>query len=139
VIGSWPTLTMSLPAEPATPSLVRERLHGWLAGLAWPSEAAADVVLAVSEAVSNAAEHAYPEGRSGTVDVVARAVTSADGARRIVTGVADHGSWRPSPDRPTYRGHGFAVMRACMCEVEVEPGKSGTMVVLVSVPMVAPT
>lgn len=130
---SWPTLTISLPADPVTPSVVRNRLYDWLAALAWPHEAAEDVVLAISEAVSNASEHAYPTGRSGTVDVVARAVTAPDGQRRIVTGVADHGCWRPSPDFQAYRGHGLAVMHACMHQVDVEPGESGTTVVLVSV------
>lgn len=124
---------MSLPADPVTPSVVRGRLRGWLAGLGWPVEEAEDVVLAVSEAVSNAAEHAYPAGRSGPVDVVARAVGLGNGHRRVVVGVADHGCWRPEPDYQAFRGHGFAVMHASMHRVEIEPAATGTTVVLISV------
>lgn len=125
-------LTISLPADLVTPSVVRERLRGWLTGQAWPEAASDDIVLAVSEAVSNATEHAYPAGWAGTVDVVARAVAGPDGQRRVVVGVADHGGWRPKPQFQAYRGHGLAVMHACMHRVEVEPGESGTTVVLVS-------
>jgi len=129
----WPTLTMSLPADAVTPSVVRERLRGWLAELNWPVEAAEDIVLAVSEAVSNVAEHAYPCGAAGPVELLVRAVTEPGGSRRVLAGVADHGHWRPEPDSQAYRGHGLAVMHASMHRVEVDGGATGTTVLLTSV------
>lgn len=132
------TLTMSLPADPVTPSVVRERLLAWLADLTWPAEEAEDVVLAVSEAVSNAAEHAYASGVAGSVDLVARAVVEPGGRRRVVVGVADRGRWRPEPEFQAYRGHGLTVMHATMHRVEVERNSAGTTVVLTSVAVPPP-
>ena len=44
---------------------IRTQVRGWLAPLVLPGDAEDDMVLAVSEAATNCAEHAYPAGTSG--------------------------------------------------------------------------
>ena len=56
VAGRW---RLRAPASLATPRRVRAELRRWLVALRWSEEEAADIVLAVDEAVSNAVEHAY--------------------------------------------------------------------------------
>jgi hypothetical protein len=52
-------LRLALPADPIVISVARQQVHRWLVGLSWPSGQLDDIVLAVSEAVSNAIEYAY--------------------------------------------------------------------------------
>ena len=48
-----------LPANPVAIPVARYQVRRWLAALSWPAAALDDIVLAVSEAVTNAVEHAY--------------------------------------------------------------------------------
>ena len=54
-----PPLELQVSADGRAPGLVRAELGRWLAAQAWPDEDLEDLVFAVSEAVSNAAEHPY--------------------------------------------------------------------------------
>ena len=67
----------TLPAAATTAWLVRERFTTWLAALGWPVLAVEDVVFAVSEAVSNCAEHAYAPGTPDAVVEISAAVEPA--------------------------------------------------------------
>jgi anti-sigma regulatory factor (Ser/Thr protein kinase) len=161
----------TLPAAATTSWLVRERFTTWLAALGWPVLAVEDVVFAVSEAVSNCAEHAYPPGTPDAVVEISAVVEPApagqdqradpdagDGhgqresgqhradARYLQTGqrlriqVRDHGTWRPVPPDPSYRGRGLQMMIALMRDVVIhhsDTGRSGTEITLVS-PTVVP-
>jgi serine/threonine-protein kinase RsbW len=124
-------LVMVLLADVSSPSIVRERFRSWLAGLGWPGHAAADVTAAASEAVSNAVEHAYPRP-IGEIHVVARQFTEADGGRRIMVGVSDHGRWRTPAADPGHRGHGVPMMYACMDDVQFDRDDGGTTVMMTS-------
>jgi hypothetical protein len=53
----------TVTAEPASASVARDRVSRWLRGAGWPPEPLEEVVYAVSEAVSNAIEHALPPGQ----------------------------------------------------------------------------
>lgn len=97
----------SLPANPAVVARARRQIRGWLSGLGWPEQALADLEYAVSEAVSNAVEHAYrSEPGSGVVEVAGVMEVTAvveelsDGTRRARVWVRDHGRWRPVPADP---------------------------------------
>ena len=59
-------LELQMPADGRAPGLVRAELKRWLAGRAWPDEDREDLEFAVSEAVSNSAEHAYRPDASVT-------------------------------------------------------------------------
>lgn len=128
--------------------VVRDRVRLWLAELGWPVEAAADIVLAVNEAVTNAVEHAYPGGGAGhLVEIEGRVefdvrgdwpgTGRGGGTRRVRVSVRDHGRWRPDvhnrSDLTRARGRGLAVMDAVMAEMTVTASAAtGTTVALLS-------
>ncbi|MCW2650436.1 MAG: serine/threonine-protein kinase RsbW [Mycobacterium sp.] len=91
---------------------------------------ASDVVLAVNEALANAAEFAYLlADYQGTMDVQAR--YDADEARLMVT-ISDSGVWRipaPSPEI-RIRGRGIPLMRALSDRARIETSSTGTQVCL---------
>jgi anti-sigma regulatory factor (Ser/Thr protein kinase) len=150
-----------VPAAATTAWAVREQFTEWLIALRWPALVIEDVVFAVSEAVSNCAEHAYPAdaldpvieidatietGETG--DVVERApvdqhrpdteARSTD--QRLRIRIRDHGTWSPVPPGPSYRGRGLQMMTALMDDVVIHHSgtdRPGTEVILVS-PTVTP-
>jgi serine/threonine-protein kinase RsbW len=133
-LGMSEAVRQVLPADAQAPSIVRRQLRRWLASLDWPPDEADDLLLAVSEVVSNAAEHAYPARRVGEVVVTADCVRQADGAR-VVVRVVDHGAWRPPPSWHENRRRGLPLIRACTESMEIDGGPNGTAVRLVSRPV----
>ena len=129
-------LRMTLPAELAAPSLTRERLSRWLSGHRWPAGQHDDLVLAVSEAVSNSVEHGYGVDHGTTVDggglVEVHGIVAAepDGRRRVVVTVVDHGTWLPPSPVRGNRRHGLPLMAACVDTLTVDGTDHGTTVVL---------
>lgn len=91
-----------------------------------------DVTLAVSEAVANAAEHAYFDSGSGpgTFDVDA----NYDNVSHALTvEVVDRGQWQTAsgntaPDRP--RGRGIQLMHALSDHASIRTSANGTRVCL---------
>jgi len=132
---------VALNAEWVAPSIVRGRVRNWLAAHRWPTAHAEELVLAVSEAVSNSIEHGYaiPAGsvaRSGEmVDVQGVVVVDADGFRHVVFTISDQGRWRAPTGKRTTRGHGMLIMRTCADDVAVDNSANGTSVVLRSRPV----
>ena len=57
------------PASPHHIGAIRAAVYHWLAPLALEDDTRDDVVLAVSEAASNAVEHAYPPTVGGVVEL----------------------------------------------------------------------
>jgi len=110
---------------------VREQFADWLRQCTELDETRfSDVVLAVNEALANAAEFAYLHaGGTGTIDV--DAVRHRDASTLTVT-VADQGSWRnPDPARQgRTRGRGIPLMRALADEVTIDTSALGTTVCL---------
>ena len=121
-------LEVRLAAVPASASVVRERLRGWLEDHGWPEPELDDVVLAVHEAVSNSVEHGYAGVEPGEVTVHGRILDDPAGRVAHVV-VRDGGRWRPARD-PGFRGRGLQVMRGCMARVEIRADASGTVVEL---------
>jgi PAS domain S-box-containing protein len=112
-------LRLRIPAEPVALQQVRRRLRRWLEIAEAPENVREDVVVAVSEAVSNSIRHAYGPS-SAWVEIEAEL---ADGEVELV--VRDRGRWR-SPRGEG--GRGIDLMRACMASVEIEQGPEGTVV-----------
>ena len=125
-------------ADVGAPSEVRRLLRQWLAGLSWPADETDDLLLAVSEAVSNSVDHAYPPGRPGEVEFEARCETDSTGARYAVLVVRDRGAWRPQPEWHENRRRGLQLMRACTGSLEVDPGELGTTIRMTSRPVPVP-
>ena len=129
--ASCPLLAMQLPAEPVAPSVARHRVGRWLTGLSWPPGQREDIVLALSEAVSNAAEHAYRDRAPGVIDIYGKIERAPDRQRWVTIIVRDHGRWRPTPINDENRRRGIPLMRACMDTVTIEHSDgTGTQVVL---------
>jgi anti-sigma regulatory factor (Ser/Thr protein kinase) len=132
-------LSLRVPADVHAPAAVRARLETWLAGLGWPEGPRDDLVLAISEAVSNSVEHGYDIGpdRPGSADEVTVTGSLLDGGaeRRVVLTVVDAGRWRPQPAVRDHRRHGLPIMRACAEELTVAGTQQGTTVVLRSLPV----
>jgi anti-sigma regulatory factor (Ser/Thr protein kinase) len=124
-VGPAP-LRIRLPAIPANLAVIRARLRTWLPAAQVAPSAAAEVLLAVGEAVSNAVEHAV-RGTAGDVEVevTARATTTG-----LALTVKDNGRWhaRPRSERSALRGHGSRLMNALVDTVTVTPTPQGTTV-----------
>lgn len=113
-------LEMRLQAEPRELSRLRRSLRVWLESANLPEQDAYDVLLAVSEAVGNAIEHAYdPSG--GFVHVI-----GVIRANDIEVVVRDEGRWRAP--RGSNRGRGRTLMQALTDESALETGTDGTVV-----------
>ncbi len=118
--------------------MARERVEVWLARQCWPAEESHDIVYAVSEAVTNVCEHAYPRQQAGTVEVIARVEHPTAHTRRVCVAVTDEGRWQHRATRPITRGRGLRVIRALMAGVRLRRGTDaapGTSLVLTSPPV----
>ena len=115
-------------ADPPTVAHVRDEFARWLRnGPGIDPTQACDVVLAVNEALANAAEFAYVEGGDGTVDLAA----ARDVARRSLTvTVSDRGHWRETNplNRQRCRGRGIPLMRTLADSVIIDTSGLGTSV-----------
>jgi serine/threonine-protein kinase RsbW len=141
-VTSDPRLAFVLPADLVASARVRTRLGAWLTAHGWPMAQRDDVVLAVSEAVSNGVEHGYGvrpgvDGQAGVVEVDAEVVPRADGTRQVEVTVRDHGEWQPHPHLRAHRRHGIPIMKACVAEFAIDGTATGTTVVLRSRPVPA--
>jgi serine/threonine-protein kinase RsbW len=127
-------LSLQLPADPIAPSVARNRVRHWLTASCWPPGQHEDIVLAVSEAVSNAIEHAYRDDQfPKVVDVSGEVEAVPGGQRRVTVIVRDHGRWRPPPLDHENRRRGIPLMRACVDTVTIgqpDDDRTGTAVVL---------
>jgi anti-sigma regulatory factor (Ser/Thr protein kinase) len=98
----------------------------WLAAIGVDGQLAFDIVLATSEAASNAIEHGHRcDGSRG----IAVDVDLVGGVLRVR--VRDAGRWR-KPTPPGERGRGLPIMRALMDRVEIERSVVGTVVTMES-------
>jgi len=123
--------TIRFGADPVQLAFFRSGLDRWLQQLQWPEDDRVDVILAVSEACTNAVKHAYRGGIPGDVDVVARLVLGPR-ERRVAVRVRDWGAWRPDTG---IGGFGLTTMRACMEKVVIKREPDGTVVSLTSGPV----
>jgi len=119
-----------LAAEPATLSLIRDRLRQWLKTHQWPDAELEDLILAVSEAASNVVEHAYPPGMWGNIEIDGRVTVVSGGARMAELTVRDRGCWRPIPERRENRRRGLPLMRAAVAELIIDSTNQGTNVTM---------
>lgn len=117
-------LALHFPADAREVAPVRHQLREWLHDSGFDEDEASDLVLAVSEAVNNSVEHAYPGPARGTVEV--RAAIGGDG--EVSVDVTDHGRWRVPPPALTMRGRGLLLMRESVDEVEIHRTANGTTV-----------
>jgi anti-sigma regulatory factor (Ser/Thr protein kinase) len=78
-----------LVAAPDAPSAARRSLAGFLTAVGWSRRA--DLATAVSEAVTNAAQHAYPDTDPGLIVLRAQLVSDQQCRLRVWACVSDRG------------------------------------------------
>jgi anti-sigma regulatory factor (Ser/Thr protein kinase) len=128
-----PTAERSVPADPGpfrsvlgegprSLSPTRRALHDWLLAAGADEDWIHEVLVAASEACTNALEHAYAGGAPGVVELQA---TMTAGSVEVV--IADSGVWKEPLDRGN-RGRGRDLMEHLMDRAVIESGPDGTVV-----------
>jgi anti-sigma regulatory factor (Ser/Thr protein kinase)/putative methionine-R-sulfoxide reductase with GAF domain len=115
-------LDLHLPADPKILAEIRLVLRRWLRHHGADDGQTMEITLAVSEACTNAIEHAYSPAPA---EFNLRAIAD-DGQVTFV--VADGGRWRAP--RGDDRGRGLTIIRAAMDDVEVNSSETGTEIVM---------
>jgi anti-sigma regulatory factor (Ser/Thr protein kinase) len=115
-------LDLHLPADPKILAEIRLALRRWLRHHGASDSETMEITLAVSEACTNAIEHAYSPAPA---EFTLRAAASGGQMTFVVT---DAGRWRAP--RGQGRGRGLTIIRAAMDEVEVNSSESGTEIVM---------
>jgi anti-sigma regulatory factor (Ser/Thr protein kinase)/anti-anti-sigma regulatory factor len=111
-----PELHLDLPGEAGTVRAARRAFSDWLSQLDPLLLDQDALLLATTEIVTNAVEHAYPPGQPGPVEFHAR--LGAGG--QLECRVADHGTWQvPDPDLP-WRGQGLMVAAHLVDQLQVQ-------------------
>ncbi|MGH3798699.1 MAG: ATP-binding protein [Pseudonocardiaceae bacterium] len=116
-----PPLRAEAVATAHNATALRRQFHDWLA-LDLPTHVIGDLVLAVYEAIVNAAEHAYPDHRPGSVQLEAHRA-----AGYILIAVSDQGRWRAATDGG-FRGRGIHLMRLLTQHIHTRCDHRGTVV-----------
>jgi serine phosphatase RsbU (regulator of sigma subunit)/anti-sigma regulatory factor (Ser/Thr protein kinase)/anti-anti-sigma regulatory factor len=110
-----PPLALERPAVRDSLAPMREAFTGWLDSFGPVEDDRQSLEMAVSEAVTNAIEHAYPSGGAGLVRLAA--IVLPDGFLEV--NVADWGRWREPGTADDGRGHGLLVIGQLADEMEV--------------------
>lgn len=100
-------LHLRRPAAPGELRGIRRAVDEWACANQLSADDAADLQLALGEAVANGVEHAYRNGTVGTVELE----LELQPGRVVSVRVCDTGCWRPVPDQPGYRGRGIAMIQ----------------------------
>jgi GAF domain-containing protein/PAS domain-containing protein/anti-sigma regulatory factor (Ser/Thr protein kinase) len=97
----------SLPTQVEVLHEFRTELGEWLTHQHRDTDSRNDILLAVTEACTNAIEHAYLNAATGSLIVD---VSSHE--RHLVVTVVDQGTWLPRPSSNQDRGRGIAIMQS---------------------------
>lgn len=110
--------------------VLRRALQRWLEGTVDDEDVVDDLTLAASEALENAADHAF-SGRPGpgTMTVPARAEGVGPHSTVVVT-VTDDGSWRTADADRGHRGRGLSMIAQLTDDHSVTSTPGGTTVSL---------
>lgn len=105
---------------------LRDLLTAWLAEAGACEELADRIVLAMSEAATNAMTHAYRHRTTGTV----RLTAEREPGRMVAVTIADTGRWKPARPTEGNGGRGVMMMQECADEVRINRTPEGTRVTL---------
>ncbi|GLZ46391.1 anti-sigma regulatory factor [Actinomycetospora sp. NBRC 106375] len=122
-------LHLEAPATPSDVGRLRRAVRRWLRGhLSEDEDVVDNLTLAVSEALENAAEHAYADqDEAGTMTLSGQWDPTG---RALVITVSDAGRWRAPTGSNGYRGRGLALIEELAAAYTVDPGPGGTTVTL---------
>ena len=119
-----PSFHRIIERDPGALAPARAALRTWLDVHQVPEGIVEELILASSEALANAVEHAHPTPE-GSIEFDGW----IDGAR-VVVHVADDGRWSERDPDPV-RGNGLLIMRTLMDEVVVDREADGTRIELI--------
>ena len=114
-------LTLELPSEPSALRSLRALLNRWLAQAEVSDADVYAIVMACSEACTNAIEHAG----AAPDETISFDATLSDGEVDVV--VIDRGRWRDERP-PSEQGRGLQLIDALMDDVRLETTSDGTTV-----------
>jgi serine/threonine-protein kinase RsbW len=117
------SLSVEIPAEPASLAKLRRELEQWLEETGVPPDVVFGVVAAVSEAAANAVEHA---------EAPQKAVVELEAERdrdRLTVRIRDHGRWR-EPRLDSGRNRGLLLINGLMSHVDIDRTSTGTVVTM---------
>jgi anti-sigma regulatory factor (Ser/Thr protein kinase) len=119
-VGDRPrTFSTSIRSDPQHLRAARYGLRDWLEVVGVTGPTRDDVLLAASEAMTNARDHAYQGADEGEIVLNARVV---DG--RIELTVRDRGRWAPSVHSPI-RGRGLSIIASVADEFQLDVTPQG--------------
>jgi serine/threonine-protein kinase RsbW len=128
------TVELRFPPYAEHLALVRLALTGVAAVAEAPEELLADLKLAVTEACTNAIQHAYPDGVGDSAQVIVRFRLGPD---EITVEVEDGGigfdasSRLPAPNRPAPQGGmGLWIISALIQDLQIESGAGGSRIAM---------
>lgn len=116
------TLSLTIPADPRSLAGVRRALGRWLRAAGVSDGDAFEILVACGEAASNAIAHAYPPGEAHFT------LRSHFEDGEAVIEVGDFGRWRAPRDGSS--GRGLTLMEELTDHLDIERGKSGTLVTM---------
>jgi serine/threonine-protein kinase RsbW len=123
------SLHLEVPATAAYVGRLRRAVRRWLSLALGDEDAVDNLTLAVSEALENAAEHAYAGHEEvGTMTLAASRELAAPYA--VIITISDTGTWRAPAQHAGYRGRGLALIEELARTSTVDPGPTGTTVTL---------
>jgi serine/threonine-protein kinase RsbW len=130
------TVELRMRARAENLALARLALGGIALKLGLSEELTSDLRLAVTEACTNAIQHAYPESEAGDREVVVRFVVRTDS---LLVVVEDSGGGFDDVDEPreessedgVEHGMGLRIIRALTDELEITTGSSGSRILFV--------
>jgi serine/threonine-protein kinase RsbW len=115
-----------VPAEAGRLPELRHALARWAHSIGLAAEQVEALTLASYEALANTVTHAYPDGRTGTLDLSAQYLPHRRLVEVIVT---DHGRWSPPPPGPRLLGgRGLPLIHRLAESAHVDPTTDGTAV-----------
>jgi serine/threonine-protein kinase RsbW len=123
-------LNLTVGATPQNLAVVRQAVAGYAEAMGFDKDAIADLKTIVTEACMNVVVHAYPEARTGPLEVSAQP-HDADG---LEVAVRDHGSgFQPRPADPEKGGLrlGLPLIATLSDQFEIRGGSEGTEVRMV--------
>ena len=118
-----------MPGDLTGLSTTRQALAGWLRTRGVGEPVLADLVLAASEALANAAEHGAGRRADERVCLTAWIEPGERAEDDVVLSVSDRGRWRPTAAASAERGRGLKIISAMVDTVDVQ-SRAGTTVVL---------
>ena len=120
---AFPAYRTTIARSPDSARQAREELDGWLASLQIALLDEFAVLHAVGELITNAVEHAYPEGEQPSQGVELEAFVEPDGS--LICSVIDHGRWNDGSPHPD-RGRGLGMVSGLVDLLTMEKTDTGT-------------